>query len=115
MGGEKATDLVGQLIVLRSTEDPPVGHGLEDVQLLIDPARTKLPVHPNGVGQEQVSGSSLKEGRREGSGEIAEQWREIGVSEIVVSSVQGVGISKTLGEQAVDTQICVERVAGLGQ
>ena len=59
VGGQESTDLVSQLVVLRGTEEPAVGHGLKDVQLGIDPASTKLSVHPNGIGQKQVSGSSL--------------------------------------------------------
>jgi hypothetical protein len=94
MGGHKATNLLGQLIVLGGTEEPTVGHGLEYVELRIDPAGTQLPVHPNGVGQKQVSGSSLKERRRERGGEIAEQWRKIGVSEIVFTRIQSDGVSK---------------------
>ncbi len=65
-----------------------MGHGLEYVQLGIDPACTKLPVHPNVIGQKQVSGSSLQKRRWEGGGEITEQWREIGVSQIVVTGIQ---------------------------
>ena len=42
MGGQKATDLVSQLIVLRGTEETAVGHGLEYVQFGIDPASTCL-------------------------------------------------------------------------
>jgi hypothetical protein len=115
MGSQKAANFIGQLIVLRGTEEPTVGHGLEYVQLCIDPAGTQLPVHPNGVGQKQISGSSLKERRRERGGEIAEQWRKIRVSEIVFARVQSDGVSKALRQHAVETEICVEGIAGLGQ
>ena len=94
MGSQESTDLVSQLVVLGRTEEPAVGHGLEHVQLGINPACTKLPVHPNGIGQKQVSGSRLQKGRREGGAEVTEQWRQIGVSEIVVTGIQGDGVGQ---------------------
>ena len=66
VSGKESTNLLGEVIVFGGTEEPAVRHGLEHVQLGIDPAGTKLSVHPNRVGQEQVSGSSLQKGRREG-------------------------------------------------
>ena len=115
MGRQESADLLSQFVVFRGTEEPAVGHGLEHVELRLDAAGPKLPVHPDGVGQEQVSGSRLQEGRWEGGGEVAEQRRQIGVSQIVVTGIQGDGVGQTLRQHVVDAKICVERVAGLGQ
>jgi hypothetical protein len=85
-----------------------VGHGFEHVQLGINPTRTKLSVHPNRVGQEKISGSSLQEGRREGSIQVTEQWGQVGVSEIVVAGIEGDRVGQALGQHIVNTKICLE-------
>ena len=89
MGSQESTDLVSQIVVLGGTEEPAMGHGLEHVQLRINPTGTELSVHPDGVGQKQVSGSRLQKGRWEGGRQVTEQWRQIRVLQIVVAGIQG--------------------------
>ncbi len=59
VGGKEATEFFGQFVVFWGAEEPSVRHRLEDMQLRIDAARAKLSVHPNGIGQEKVTGSGL--------------------------------------------------------
>ena len=78
------------------------------MQFRIDSACTKLPVHPSGIGQKEISGSGLQKSRWEGSSEVTEQWGQIGVSQIVATGVEGDGVGQALGQHVVDTEVRLE-------
>jgi hypothetical protein len=48
-------------VLWRGPAEACVRHGFEDVQLGVDSGSQQLPVHPNRVGQKQVSGAGLQE------------------------------------------------------
>jgi len=92
-GSQKAANFIGQLIVLRGTEEPTVGMASNTCNCASTPParnfrciRTVLDRNRSRV---QLEGASAGTG-----GEIAEQWRKIRVSEIVFARVQSDGSAR---------------------
>src|SRR5262245_29111636 len=108
---EEPADLGPEVLVLGRAVEAGVRHGLEDVQVGVDPGGTQLSVHPHGVGQEQVAGARLEERRRE-AGQVGEQRGQVRVGQIVATRVEQVDLAQA-AQRVVDPVEGLEGVPGL--
>ena len=70
----------------RSSEEASVRCGLHDVEFGRDIGSAQRPMNPNGVGEEEIACSGRQEGGRKAFGELAKEWGEVGIGEVVAAA-----------------------------